>query len=80
MKLATAEARNSGLVSEPNYNENKLSSENLSAIENKKAYIFWNKPVLSKIKVLSKIVMYEFWYKQVKPKHGEKAKTCYMEK
>ena len=63
MKLATTEARNSGLVSEPNYNENKLSSENLSAIENKKAYIFWNKPVLSKIKVLSKIVMYEFWYK-----------------
>ena len=37
MKLATTEARNSGLVSEPNYNKNKLSSENLSAIENKKA-------------------------------------------
>ena len=23
--------------------------------------------------------MYEFWYDYVKPKHGEKAKLCYMD-
>ena len=23
--------------------------------------------------------MYEFWYDYIKPKHGEKAKHCYME-
>ena len=28
---------------------------------------------------LSKILMYEFWYDYVKPKHGEKAKLCYMD-
>ena len=40
-----------------------------------------NKPVhlgLS-ILVLSKILMYEFWYDYVKPKYGEKAKLCYMD-
>ena len=27
----------------------------------------------------SKRLMYEFWYDYVKPKHGEKAKLCYMD-
>ena len=40
-----------------------------------------NKPAclgLSVIEVI-KILMYEFWYDHVKPKHGEKAKLCYMD-
>ena len=28
---------------------------------------------------LRKILMYEFWYDYVKPKHGEKAILCYMD-
>ena len=28
----------------------------------------------------SKIVMYEFWYDYVKPKHFEKVKVCYMDR
>ena len=28
---------------------------------------------------ISKIVKYAFWYDYVKPKHGEKAKLCYMD-
>ena len=31
------------------------------------------------IREWSEIVMYEFWYDQVKPKYGEKAKLCYMD-
>ena len=27
---------------------------------------------------LSKIVMYEIWYDNIKPKYREKAKLCYM--
>ena len=40
-----------------------------------------NKPVYLglSILVLSKILMYEFWYEYVKPKYGEKAKLCYMD-
>ena len=40
-----------------------------------------NKPVYLglSILVLSKIVMYEFWYDYVKPKYEEKAKLCYVD-
>ena len=31
------------------------------------------------IPVLSKILMYQFWYDYVKPKYGKKAKLCYMD-
>ena len=43
--------------------------------------MFINKPVNSEDSILklSKILMYEFWYDYVKPKHGEKAKLCYMD-
>ena len=40
-----------------------------------------NKPVYLRLSILelSKILMYEFWYDYVKPKHGKKAKLCYMD-
>ena len=39
-----------------------------------------NKPVYLGLSILetSKMVMYEFWYDYVKPKH-QKAKLCYMD-
>ena len=38
-----------------------------------------NKPVYvgRSILELRKILMYEFWYDSLKPKHDEKAKMCY---
>ena len=41
-----------------------------------------NKPVHLGLSILelSKISMYEFWYDYVKPKYGEKAKLCFMDK
>ena len=41
-----------------------------------------NKPVYLGLSILelSKIKMYEFWYAYVKPKYGEKAKLCYMDR
>ena len=41
-----------------------------------------NKPVHLGLSILelSKTSMYEFWYDYVKPKYGEKAKLCFMDK
>ena len=48
----------------------------------KKTHILANKPVSSGLSMLelNKILMYEFCYDYVKPKYGEKAKLCYMDK
>ena len=57
-------------------------SENLLAIEMKRTHIILNKPVYLGLSILemSKIVMCEFGYGYVKPKHGElQAKLYYMD-
>ena len=43
--------------------------------------IFLNKLVYLGLSILemNKIIMYEFWYVYIKPKYGEKAKTCFMD-
>ena len=40
-----------------------------------------NKPIYPGMSILdiSKTLMYEFWYDQIKPKHQGKAKLCYMD-
>ena len=62
------------LVSEPNYHTTKCFTENLLAIEMKKTQITMNKPVYLGFK----IVLYEFWYDYIKPKHGKNTKLCCM--
>ena len=60
---------------------NKFFSENVLAIQIKKAYIFMNKPVylgLSLSEIL-KIVRYEFCYDYVKPKYSKETKLCSMD-
>ena len=69
IKLATAEKKQNCLASEPYYHTTKCFTENLLAIEMRKAQIVLNKPVhlgLSILVDLSKNVMYEFWYDYVK--------------
>ena len=53
-------------------------SKNLLAIEMRKAQMFKNKPVYLDLLtlVLSKTVIYEFWYEYVKPKYGKEVKLC----
>ena len=40
-----------------------------------------NKPIYLRLSILdlSKTVMYEFWYNDLKPKYGENIKLCYMD-
>ena len=46
----------------------------------KKAQIFMNRPVSLGLSILgiNRVVMHEFWYDHMKPKHGQKAKLCHM--
>ena len=81
IKLVTTNGKRKKLSSEPNYHSCKYFSENLIAIEMRKAKTYMNKPVYIGQAVLdiSKTLMYEFWYDYIKPKYGEKAKLCYMD-
>ena len=56
-------------------------SENLLAIEMKKAKVKMNKPVYLDFSILeiNKTLMYEFWYDYMKPKYGDNVKLCYMD-
>ena len=63
IKLVTTKEKRIKLVSEPNYQTTKRFSENLLAIEMKKAKVKMNKPIYLGMTVLdiSKMLMYEFW-------------------
>ena len=80
IKLVTTERRRNYLMLEPNCHTTKFA-ENVLPIEMKKTHIFMNKPVYLGILILEliKMLMYQFWYDCVKPKHGEKAKLVYMD-
>ena len=82
IELVKTERGRNYLVSEPNYHITMLFTEYVLAIELRKIQILINKPVYLGLSILdlSKSVMYEFWYYYVKPKYGEHAKLCYMDK
>ena len=81
IKLVTTDKKRSKLVSEPNYHNINLISEYLSIIEMKKTKIKMNKPIYLGLSILenSKILIYEFWYDFMKPKHNDNVKLCYMD-
>ena len=64
IKLVSTNRRRNFLVSEPNYHTTKFFTQNLLAIEMKKAEILMNKPVCLGLSILelSKMLMFEIWY------------------
>ena len=81
IKLVTTHKRRNQLASEPNYHTTIYFSENLMAIEMKKAKVKMNKLIYLGMTILdiSKTLMYEFWYDYIKPKYQDRAKLCYMD-
>ena len=76
IKLVTTDKKISKLVSKPNDHTINLISEDLSIIEMKKTKVKMNKPIYLGLSILeiSKILMYEFWYDYMKPKHNDNVK------
>ena len=81
IKLVTTDKKRNQLVSKPNYHATKHFSENLMAIEMKKAKVKMNKPIHLSMSILDicKTLMYEFWYDYIKRKYHYKAKLCYKD-
>ena len=81
IKLVTTDKKRSKLVSEPNYRTINLISEDLSIIEMKKTKVNMNKPIYVGLSILeiSKTLMYELWYDNMKPKYANNVKLCYMD-
>ena len=51
------------------------------AIEMKKTRVKIKKPLYLRMSILgiSKILMYEFWYNNITPKYGDRAKLCFTD-
>ena len=81
IKFVTTVKRRNQLVSEPNHHTTKWFSENLLAIEMKKANVKMNKLVYLALSIseISKTLMYEFLYDYIKPKYQNNAKLCYID-
>ena len=81
IKLVTTDKKRNKLVSEPNYHIMNYISEDLSIIEMKRTKMKMNKPIYLGLLILiiSKILMFEFWYDYMKPKYGNDVKLCYMD-
>ena len=81
IKFVITDKRRNQLVSEPNYHAIKGFSENLVAIEMKKAKVKMNKLVYLGLSIwdISKILVYEFWYDYMKPKYQDNSKLCYSD-
>ena len=79
--LVTTDKKRNTLVSEPDYHTINYISEDLSIIEMNKTKVKMNKPIYLGLSILdiSKILMYEFWYDYMKPKHHDNVKLCYMD-
>ena len=54
---------------------------NLLAIEMKKTSVKMNKAIYLGLTILSlsKILIYDYWYNEMKPKYKDKIRLCYMD-
>ena len=81
VKLVDAGEQFKKLSAKPNYNSRKIFNENLVSVHMKKTSLTMNKPVYLGMSILdlSKIIMFDFHYKYIKPKYGNHAKLLFTD-
>ena len=81
VKLTNTEEQLKKLVAKPNYESRKIFNENLVSVHMKKTSLTMNKPVYLGMCILdlSKTLMFDFHYKYIKPKYGNKAKLLFTD-
>ena len=69
------------LTAKPNYENRKIFNENLVSVHMKKTSLTMNKPVYLGMSILdiSKTLMFDFHYKYIKLKYGNKAKLLFTD-
>ena len=69
------------LAAKPNYDRCTIFDENLVAVHMKKTKLYFNKPVYLGMSILdlSKSLMYDFHYNNIKTKYDDKAKLLFTE-
>ena len=79
IRLITSDKVAQKLAAKPNYDRCTIFDENLIAVHMKKTKLYFNKPVYLGMSILdlSKFVMYDFHYKYIKTKFGNKAKLLF---
>ena len=81
IKLVTDKKKAEKLVAKPNFKHLNIFYEELVAIHMKKTSLKFNKPIYLGMGILdlSKTIMYEFHYKYIEPKYGDKAKLLFTD-
>ena len=81
VKLVNTEEKFKKLAAKPNYDGRKIFNENLISVHMKKTSLTMNKPVYLGMCILdlSKTLMYDFHYKYIIPKYGNKAKLLFTD-
>ena len=81
IKLTTTGEQFKKLTAKPNYESRKIFNDNLVSVHMKKTSLTMNKPVYLGMSILdlSKNLMFDFHYKYIKPKYGNKAKLLFTD-
>ena len=69
------------LAAKPNYDRCTIFDENLIAVDMRKTKLYFNKPVYLDMSILdlSKSLMFDFHYNNIKTKYGDKAKLLFTD-
>ena len=81
IKLVNTGEQFKKLTAKPNYESRKIFNKNLVSVHMKKTSLTMDKPVYLGMSILdlSKTVMFDFHYKYIKPKYGDKAKLLFTD-